>query len=135
LRYCEALRNARLDAIAAAVSGGAKMRLFSGALPNTCESVDPPLDTLMAELELPPQPFLPAAGGRLVSSHEPWRGLGLGRAKNGTVVECFRLYDAHNRCHIQGSVGVEGWHDLVLSTTKIAAGQSIVIDFKIVERE
>jgi hypothetical protein len=136
MRYVsDELRNRRLDAIAAAIGSGAQLKLFEGEQPHSCASADPPGDVL-AVIDLPPAPFLPAAGGRLVSSAEPWRGLGTRRAKNGTVVQCFRLYDARGACHVQGSVSTEEWADLVLSSTKIAAGQRIVIDdFKLVERE
>jgi hypothetical protein len=136
VRYVsDQLRNARLDVIAAAIGSGAQLKLFEGDQPHSCESADPPGDVL-AVIDLPPQPFLPAAGGRLVSSNEPWRGLGLRRAKNGTVVQCFRIYDALGQCHIQGTVGTEGWCDLVLSTSKIAAGQPINIsDFTLAELE
>jgi hypothetical protein len=135
MRYVsDELRNARLDVIAVAIGSGAQLKLFEGEQPHSCRDADPPGDVL-AVIDLPPQPFLPAAGGRLVSA-EPWRGVGTRRAKNGTVIQSFRLYDALGVCHISGTVGVEGWHDLVLSTSKIAAGQPINInDFKLVERE
>jgi hypothetical protein len=133
LRYSEALRNARLNEIALAIGSGAKLRLFSGAMPARCDSADPP--TLLAEIDLGPQPFLPAVAGRLVSSHEPWRGIGVRRAKDeGTVAGCFRIVDWTGRCRVQGDVGVEDWADLVLSDCRIHAGQPIVIDnFKLVE--
>jgi hypothetical protein len=51
-RYGESLRNRRLDAIARVIGSGAKMRLYTGALPNTCESADPLPEMLVGEIEL-----------------------------------------------------------------------------------
>ncbi len=128
LRYSDGLRDDRLNVISRAIGSGAKMRLFSCPQPERTESADPLPEMLLAEIDLPPQPFLPAAASRLMSGHEPWRGLGLRRAGNGTVIQSFRLYDAAGTCHLQGTVSTEEGADLVLTHPKIAAGQRINIE-------
>jgi hypothetical protein len=135
VRYVsDELRNARLDAVASAIGSGAQLKLFEGEQPHSCRDADPPGDVL-AVIDLPPQPFLPAAGGRLVSA-EPWRGVGTRRARDGKVICSWRICSAFGETHIQGDVSTEDWADLVLSSTKIAAGQSIVInDFTLAELE
>jgi hypothetical protein len=111
--------------------------LFSGPAPNTTESADP--SGMLAEIDLPVRPFQPAIGGRLVSSHEPWRGVGVrqrGGKDDGAVACCFRLYDYLGNCRVQGDIGTEAWADLILSDCLVHAGQPIVInDFVLVEPE
>jgi hypothetical protein len=137
MHYDTELRDARLNAIAALIGAGAKMRLFSGPAPNTTASADP--SGVLVEIDLPSQPFLPAAGGRLVSGHQPWHGYGVRQrtGKNDGAVACsFRVYDYLGNCRIQGDVGTEAWADLILSDCLVHAGQPIVInDFVLVEPE
>jgi hypothetical protein len=137
MRYSEELRNARLNRIAQIIGSGAKMRLFADPPANTCASADP--QTLLAVLDLPEKPFQPAAGGRLMSSAEPWRGFGVRQRRgkdedDGTIATSFRIYDLTGQCRVQGDVGEGEWADLILSDCMIHASQPInITSFRIVE--
>jgi hypothetical protein len=117
-------------------------RRYYSASPGSFVDVAGPLgdgdaaQVAVAEIDLPAQPFLPAAGGRLMSSAEPWRGFGVRqRGKDdGTVATSFRIYDLTGACRVQGDVGEGEGADLILSDCMIHAGQPInITSFKLVE--
>lgn len=128
MNYSEALRDARLNQIAAAVGGGGRLVLFSGEIDGKrCEDADPA--GVLAEIELPSAPFRKADGGVLMLT-ESWNGYGHHTAGKGTTARSFRILDALGNCHIQGTVTAnadEPPGDLLLDNPSIANGQKVSI--------
>lgn len=118
-----AVRNARLDAVEAAIGTAAILRIRTGAQPATCATADS--GTVLVEMTLPSDWMAAASSGS--------------KAKTGTWEDPvanatddaahFRIYDsAGTTCGLQGSVTVTGGGgDLTLSTVAIVAGQPVTI--------
>lgn len=120
-QYSVTVRDARNDAIEAAIGTSAKLYLYSGAEPSNCASTDP--SGLLATLSLPSDWMGASSGGVKAKGAIVWSGTA---AATGVAVS-YRIKDSTGAtCHIQGSVGI-GTGDLQLDNTNIAIGQTITI--------
>lgn len=121
LGYLEALRNTRLDAIAALVdagSGAGKLRIYNGARPATGGTVT----TLLAELTFSATAFTAAAAGVLVGNLITDDS---SADATGTAT-WFRIVDSDNNFVLDGSCGLVA-SDLNLNTVDIVAGVAVAV--------
>ncbi len=119
-----AVRNARLDAIEAAIGPDPIMRIFDGSLPGNCAAAD--AGTVLAELQLPTD-WLAAASSGSKAKSGTWQDA----SANATgTADYFRIYDAGSpeECHIQGTVtGGGGGGDMIVDNVNFASGQSFSV--------
>lgn len=121
LQFSVTVRNARLDAIEAAVGTAPKLMLYSGSPPASCAAAA--TGTLLATLSLPSDWQANAATGSKVINGGPWTG----NATAAGTVGHFRLMDsAGTTCHLQGTVG-QGTGDLPWDNPALVVGQAIQV--------
>jgi hypothetical protein len=117
--YSTSLRNARADAITAAVAAGGKLRIYSGTQPATGGAVT---TQIVNDFTLG-SPFAPAAAGGVLSPTLPSASTG---SATGTAT-WFRVFKADGTTPvIDGTVGTSG-ADMNLNTTSISAGLAVSI--------
>ncbi|WP_312160085.1 hypothetical protein [Massilia timonae] len=122
-----AVRNARLDAIEAAIGASPKLRFYSGAQPANCAAAR--TGTLLAELALPSDWMAQAANGSKAFAGS-WSGAGGAAAGAGTNIGHFAIMDAAGTtCHHQGKVGAtgDGTADMTVDNLNLAQGQAISV--------
>lgn len=116
-----AVRNARLDAIEAAIGTSAVMKIRTGAAPANCGTADS--GTVLATLALPSD-WMAAASGGVKAKNGTWEDATADAT--GTAAH-FRIYASDGTtCHMQGTVGTSG-QDLNLDSVSITSGDDIVI--------
>lgn len=118
-----ALRNARLDAINAAINAGAgagKIRIYDGSRPATGGAVT----NLLAELTFSDPASSGAAAGALA-----FDAITQDASADATgTATWFRIVDSTNAFVLDGSAGASGGGaDLELNTTSIVAGAAVSI--------
>lgn len=126
-QFSVAVRNARLDAIEAAIGASPKLRFYSGAQPANCAAARS--GTLLAELALPSDWMAQAANGSKAFAGS-WSGAGAAAAGAGTNVGHFAIMDAAGTtCHHQGKVGAtgDGTADMTVDNLNLAQGQAISV--------
>ena len=126
-QFSVAVRNARLDAIAAAIGASPKLRFYSGAQPANCAAARS--GTLLAELALPSDWMAQAANGSKAFAGS-WSGAGVAAAGAGTNIGHFAIMDAAGTtCHHQGKVGAtgDGTADMTVDNLSLAQGQAISV--------
>jgi len=112
LEYSVALRNARLLEIQTVIGSAGLLKIFSGAEPPNCGAPDP--SGLLLAVNLP-FPFITVNNGSTILQGN-WNGNTIGV---GTC-QCFRMYDASNNCHVQGSIP----NDMVVTpSASVVVGQ------------
>lgn len=123
LRLSVAVRNARLDAIEAAVGASPILEIRTGAAPLNCAAAD--AGTVLASMTLPADWLAAAVGGSKAKSGTWQDPSGEADGDAGH----FRIKDAGGSvCHLQGSASASGaGGDLELSSAAITAGQQITI--------
>ncbi len=123
LQLSVAVRNARLDAIEAAIGTAAVLKIRTGAAPANCAAADS--GTVLASLTLPSDWMAAASSGSKAKSGT-WEDTSADAA--GTAAH-FRLYASDGTtCHLQGTVtATGGGGDLTVDNTSFAAGQSFTI--------
>jgi hypothetical protein len=126
MQFSVAVRNARLDAIEAAIGVSAIMKIRSGAAPANCAAADS--GTVLATLALPAD-WLGAAAAGVKSKSGTWEDTAADAA--GTAAH-YRIYASDGvTCHEQGTVtGVAGGGDLEVQNTSFAVGQPFTITAK-----
>lgn len=121
LAYTTTLRNSRLDAITAAVDGGAGaglLRIYDGARPSSGGAAT----TLLATLTFSDPSFGAASSGALTAS-----AITQDSSADATgTATWFRVVTSAGTFIIDGSVGASG-SDLNLTTTSIITGQPVSI--------
>ncbi len=116
-----AVRNARLDAIEAAIGTSAVMKIRTGSAPANCGTADS--GTVLATLALPSD-WMAAASGGVKAKAGTWEDA---TADNTGTAGHFRIYASDGTtCHMQGTVGTSG-QDLNLDSVSITAGDDIVV--------
>lgn len=121
MKYSDKIRNERLNVVASALGPAAVMRIYSGAVPSSCDAANPSGE--LVEIELPRRPFLAPQGAKLMIS-EPWSGF----AHADGTAKSFRVFDYLGECHIQGTITKRGGlGDLQLDTDEIHNGQKVAI--------
>jgi hypothetical protein len=126
-QFSVAVRNARLDAIEAAIGASPKLRFYSGAQPANCAAAR--TGTLLAELALPSDWMAQAANGSKAFAGS-WSGAGAAAAGAGTNIGHFAIMDAAGTtCHHQGKVGAtgDGTADMTVDNLNLAQGQAISV--------
>ena len=126
-QFSVAVRNARLDAIEAAIGASPKLRFYSGAQPANCAAAR--TGTLLSELALPSDWMAQAANGSKAFAGS-WSGAGAAAAGAGTNIGHFAIMDAAGAtCHHQGKVGAtgDGTADMTVDNLNLAQGQAISV--------
>lgn len=118
-----AVRNARLDAIEAAIGASAILKIRTGAAPADCVAADS--GTVLATLNLPADWMAAAAVGAKAKTGT-WQDAAADAA--GTAAH-FRLYATDGTtCHLQGTLTITGGGgDMTLDNNVIAVGQVVTI--------
>ncbi len=118
-----AARNAKLDAIEAAIGTLAVLEIRSGAMPATCATATS--GTLLSTMTLPSD-WMAAASGGSKSKSGTWEQTS---ATAGGTAGYFRIYDATGAtCHLQGTVtATGGGGDMTLSVLALTAAMDFVI--------
>jgi hypothetical protein len=116
------VRDARLDAIEAAIGASAIMRIRSGAPPANVGLAD--TGTVLATIALPADWMLAASNG-VKSISGTWSDLSADAP--GTAGH-FRIYSSGGTCHLQGTItATGGGGDMELDGTVFAATQEFSI--------
>lgn len=117
------VRNARLDAIEAAIGASAVLKIRTGAAPANCATADS--GTVLATLSLPSDWMAAASSGSKAKSGT-WEDL---TADNTGTAAHWRLYASDGTtCHAQGTVTATGnGGDMTLDNTSISAGQAVTV--------
>lgn len=123
LQYSEAVRNAKLDAVEAAIGASAIMKIRTGAAPSDCSQSDS--GTVLATCSLPADWMAAASGGQKAKAGT-WEDSSADAS--GTAAH-FRLYASDGTtCHAQGTVtAVGGGGDMEVDNTSFAAGQQFTV--------
>jgi len=117
------VRNARLDAVEAAIGASAIMRIFTGAPPANCAAANS--GTVLATLNLPVDYMEAAASGQKAKSGT-WDDASADAA--GTAGH-WRIYASDGTtCHLQGTItATGGGGDMEVDNTIFAAGQAFTV--------
>jgi hypothetical protein len=123
MQFSVTVRDARAEAIEAAIGVSPIMRLRAGAAPASCVATD--AGAILAEMVLPSDWMATVAAG-VKAKAGTWQDLAADAA--GTVGH-FRIYDSTGTtCHIQGTVTITGGGgDLTLDNPVLAVGQQVTI--------
>jgi hypothetical protein len=120
-----AVRNARLDAIEAAVGTSPLLKIVTGTLPANCAAADG--GTVLVSITCPSDWASNAASGT-----KALLGTWQANAIASGVAGHYRLYDSSGTtCHEQGTLTVtSGGGDIELQNLNINVGQSVTITAK-----
>ena len=123
LKLSVAVRNARLDAIEAAIGTLAILKIRTGAAPANCGAADS--GTVLATASLPSD-WLAAASGGSKAKSGTWEDTSADAT--GTAAH-FRIYASDGTtCHIQGTVTLTGGGgDMTLDNIAFVAGQQFTV--------
>jgi hypothetical protein len=123
IKFSEAVRNARLDAIETIAGTDCILKLRTGAAPANCAAANS--GTIVATIVLPTDWMNAAASGSKTKAGV-WEDVA---ADAGGTVLHFRIYDSTDTtCHMQGTVTITGGGgDLELNNNVVVAGQTITI--------
>lgn len=121
-QFSTAVRNARLDAIEAAIGTSAILRIRTGAPPADVAAAD--TGTILVEMTLPSDWMAAASSGAKAMSGT-WQDAS---ANAGGTAGHFRIYSSGGTAHWQGTVtATGGGGDMTLDNTTISAGQTVTI--------
>lgn len=116
-----ATRNARADAVTAAVGNAGLVRIFSGAAPANCAAAS--TGTLLSE-HTTGSPFAPAAASGILSPTLPANVNAAGSGDAGH----FRVFKADGvTCVAQGTAGESGT-EMILSNSTLVIGTPVQIN-------
>lgn len=123
LKFLNALRDARNNAIETTVGTSPKLRVYSGAQPAAI--TDAASGTLLAELTLPSD-WLGASASGVVSKAGTWTGTATGAGDAGY----FRITNsAGSTAYIQGTVTeTGGGGDAIIDNANIDIGQVVTVN-------
>lgn len=123
VQYSVATRNAMLDAIEATTGTGAKLYMYSGAVPANCAAADPAGQLLVMTL---PADWMNAASAGTKTLLGSWT---VACTTGGTAIS-YRIKDSTGTTtHEQGTVGTSGT-DIVLDNNVMTATQNVTITAK-----
>jgi hypothetical protein len=119
-----AVRNARLDAIQAAIGVSAILRMYSGSMPANCAAAA--TGTKLVEDDLASSWASAASGGSKSLSGTPISSTAVGGGA-GTNAGYFRIFDSTGAtCHVQGTItATGGGGDMTVDNVSIATGQTV----------
>lgn len=123
LQQSVAVRNARLNAVEAAIGASPVLKLRTGAVPASCAAADS--GTVVATINLPADWLQDAVNGS-----KPKSGTWEDASADATgIVGHFRIYDAGGVCHLQGTVTtIGGGGDMTVDNTNAQATQDIIVN-------
>lgn len=123
VQFSVTIRNARLDAIEAAIGASAVVKIRTGAAPANCAAADS--GTVLATVNLPADYMSNASAGSKAKLGT-WEDASADAA--GTCGH-FRLYDSGGTvCHAQGTVtATGGGGDMTVDNVVLALGQDFII--------
>jgi hypothetical protein len=123
VQYSVAVKNARLDAIEAAIGASAILKFRSGAKP--ANITDASTGTVLATLNLPAD-YMAAAAGGVKSKSGTWEDIAADAA--GTIGH-FEITAADGTTvHMRGTVmATGGGGDMTVDNTVVAAGQDVLV--------
>ena len=123
IQLSTAVRNARLDAIEAAIGVSAVLKIRTGAAPADVATADS--GTVLATLNLPSDWMAAAASGQKAKTGT-WEDTSADAT--GTAAH-FRLYASDGTtCHMQGTVtATSGGGDMEVDNTSFASGQAFTV--------
>lgn len=123
LKLSPTVRNARLDAIEAAIGASAIMKIRSGAAPGSTAAAD--AGTVLATINLPADWMAAASGGTKVKSGT-WSD---GSADNTGTAGHWRIYASDGTTvHAEGTVGISGsGAELIVDSVSFTAGQTFSV--------
>lgn len=122
LSYTDAVRNARLDEITAAIGASGLLRIYDGTIPADADTAVG-AQTLLAELPLSATAAPAAAGGVLT-----FNAITSDTNANATgTASWFRITTSGGAAVLDGDVTTTGvgTGDLLLDSTSISAGQTV----------
>lgn len=119
LSYITALRNAKLDAITAAIGNAGLLRIYDGTPPASANAALSG-NTLLAELTCG-TPFAPSAASGVLT---PNSVTGDSSANATGTASFFRVVTSGGTVQLQGTVGTSG-ADLNLNTVSIVSGATV----------
>lgn len=124
LQYSTTVRNAKLDAVEAAIGVSAVLKIRTGAAPANCAAADS--GTVLATVNLPSDWMAAASGGTKAKSGT-WEDTS---ADNTGTAAHFRLYASDGTtCHAQGVVtATGGGGDMTVDSTSFTAGQDFLVN-------
>lgn len=128
IQWSTTVRNARLNAIPAAIGSAAIIRLFGGSLPASC-AVAITSQPLLVEFDLASTWMTSPTTGSIALSNTPLSATGASTAGTGINATFYRIYSSDGvTCHEQGTVtGPTGSGDMILDNVNIANGQNVTI--------
>lgn len=123
VKFSPTVRNARLDAIEAAIGASAIMKIRTGAAPADTSVADS--GSVLATINLPADWMAAASGGTKVKSGT-WSD---GSADNTGTAGHWRIYASDGTTvHAQGSVGISGsGADLIVDSVSFTTGQTFSV--------
>ncbi len=123
LQASVAVRNARADAVEAAIGVSAVLKIFTGAPPATCATAD--AGTVLATVNCPSD-YLTAASAGAKARSGTWEDTSADGA--GTAGH-WRLYaNGGTTCHLQGTVtATGGGGDMTVDNVVFAVGQTFTV--------
>lgn len=123
LQYSTIVRNAKLDAVEAAIGASAVLKIRTGSPPANCAAAD--AGTVLAAASLPADWMAAAVGGTKGLSGS-WQD---SAADAAGIAGHFRIYASDGAtCHAQGTVTItDGGGDLTVDNTLFAVGQVFVV--------
>lgn len=125
LQYSVAVRNARLDALEAAIGAGAILKIYdlTGAAPANCAAAI--VGTVLATLNLPADWMAAASSGTKAKSGT-WQD---SSADAGGTADFFRVFAADGTtCHIQGTItATGGGGDMQVEDPTVVLGEAITV--------
>lgn len=123
IKYSVAVRNAKLDAIEAAIGTTPVLKIRTGSAPTNCAAAD--TGTVLATISLPSDWMAAASGGQKAKSGT-WEDTS---ADNSGTAGHFRLYASDGTtCHMQGTISATGGGgDMIVDNVVFAAGQLFTI--------
>lgn len=125
-QFSEAVRNAALDAIEAAIGSAPKLQIRSGSVPKDTTAVD--AGAVLVEIDLPSNWLENAASGVKALAGD-WKDTGTANAGSGTNAGHFRIKNtAGTVTHVQGTITITGGGgDMELDNPNIAQNQAVTV--------
>ncbi len=123
IQYSTTVRNAKLDAVEAAIGTSAVLKLRTGTKPATPATADS--GDVVSTINLPSDWMAAASGGSKAKSGT-WEDT---VADGAGTIGHFRLYASDGTtCHMQGSVTISGGGgDMTVDNPVVEAGQNILV--------
>jgi hypothetical protein len=119
MQYSTAIRNARADIVTQTIGASARLELFSGPIPRSCEEADP--KSLIVTIALP-SPFLTKAKDGMKQKVGDWHG-----TATAAGTPSFYRFSNSKGCAVQGPVS-----ELRIDKRMLTEGEEVhILGFRI----